>query len=264
MIISIVQFKPKLMDKEYNIEKILGDIRLNESDIILFPELSTTGYFYQTKEELSSMAEPFPGPTSKLLQEIATRENRIIIYGFAEKYMDRYYNSASILMPDSTKSRVYRKTHLFYKEKLVFEPGDTGFFIVEDKIRDIKIGTMICYDWRFPESARTLAMLGADLIVCPSNLVTHIWNDVMPTRAIENKVYLAVANRTGIEENNGESLTFNGLSTIYDYNGKELAHANEIEECILTAEIFPERTRDKTINAYNDILGDRRPEKYYR
>jgi predicted amidohydrolase len=118
---------------------------------------------------------------------------------------------------------------------------------------------MICYDWRFPESARALALQGADLIVCPSNLVTHIWRMAMPVRAFENKVYLAVANRTGAEHNAGEDVAFNGQSAIYGYNGSVLADAPAEGDAIVIAELHPEQTRDK---AFNDIFKDRREDMY--
>jgi predicted amidohydrolase len=157
---------------------------------------------------------------------------------------------------------VYRKSHLFAREKHCFDPGDTGFFVVHVPERDLRIGMMICYDWRFPEAARTLALKGADLIVAPSNLVTHIWRAVMPARAVENKVYLAVANRCGPDVNNGEELSFNGQSAIYSYNGDVLASANATEPAVIIAEIEPERTRTKSFNEWNDIFADRRPDLY--
>jgi predicted amidohydrolase len=250
------------MDKKENLDKILALIRISTDDILVFPELCTTGYFFLSKDELLEHAEHSGGQTVSEIQELASTLNKTIVFGFAEVEGNNFYNSAAIIMPDKSQSRIYRKSHLFFKEKLVFSQGNSGFFVVDDKANDIKIGTMICYDWRFPESARSLTLLGADLIVCPSNLVTKIWTSVMPTRAIENKVYLAVANRFGQEERNGEILSFNGLSSIYDYNGSVLAQAGSSTEEILRSEIHPEKTRDKSFNPYNDILKDRRPDIY--
>ena len=107
-----------------------------------------------------------------------------------------------------------------------------------------------------------LTLLGADLIVCPSNLVTDAWQLVMPARAIENKVYLAVANRAGTENRSGEELLFKGSSAIYGYNGQELQKAGPQGDEILEAEIFPAKTRDKSFNAINDVLKDRQPRHY--
>ena len=84
----------------------------------------------------------------------------------------------------------------------------------------------------------------------------------MPARAIENKVYLAVANRTGLEEANDETVLFNGLSGIWSYNGDRIASAEAVEDCVLSVEIEPEKTRDKSFNEFNDIFADRRTEFY--
>jgi predicted amidohydrolase len=121
---------------------------------------------------------------------------------------------------------------------------------------------MICYDWRFPEAARTLALQGADLIACPANLVTTLSGKVFPARAIENKVYVAVANRIGEECLGEETLLFRGESAIYDYVGERMAQASFGNEEILYAEIDPQSTRKKSFNSVNDIFKDRRPDMY--
>lgn len=262
MKVAVVQFKPVFRDKERNIEKIHDYLNTITADIVIFPELSTCGYYFLDKQEVAEVADEYNSPLITDIQEVASNKNQIIIVGFAEKAVEKFYNSAAILLPDSTKSKIYRKTHLFFKEHFCFEPGDTGFFIVEDIIKDIKIGTMICYDWRFPEAARTLALLGADLIVCPSNLITSVWQGVMPARAVENKVYLAIANRVGREARDEDELFFNGESVIYGYNGERLAKAGVEDEKVIYAEINPVLTRKKSFNEFNDVFMDRRPEMY--
>lgn len=270
MKISIAQFAPVFGDKTQNSEKILDYIDKIDSDIIVLPELALTGYFFLSGDESAAYAESFSdGKFCSSLQEASSRSGKIIICGFPELSAQkeaqsaiRAYNSAAIIFPESQLSRVYRKTHLFYKERNCFLPGDSGFFVVRDEKRDISIGIMICYDWRFPEAARTLALMGADLIVCPSNLVTNLWHKVMPARAIENKVYFAVANRCGSEKRGDEELTFKGESAIYDYNGKTLAKAGMDEEIVITAEINPTLARNKSFNPLDNIFLDRRPEMY--
>lgn len=262
MKVACVQFCPKFKDLETNRKKILDFLPRINADLICFPELSFTGYFFLSRNEIRPYAFEFQSDFIQELQGIATNSNKIIVVGFPEKFEDKIFNSAAILFPEHQLSRVYRKTHLFYKERFIFDKGDTGFFVVHDKERDLKLGTMICYDWRFPEASRTLALMGADLIVCPSNLVTNVWHISMPSRALENKVYFLVANRIGTELNDGESLLFNGKSGIWDYNGKLLAIASETQEAIITAEISPFETRDKSFNEFNNIFHDRRPEMY--
>lgn len=258
--ISISQFNPKHSDLEANFMKIISDISVSLSDIIIFPELCLSGYYFDDAKELEKVALKLSDLRLLELNNIAATKNIIVILGFAEKTEEGIYNSCAIL--GDGEPIIYRKTHLFYKERLCFLEGNTGFVNHYIPRLDINIGLMICYDWRFPESARMLAINGADLIVCPSNLVTGIWRKVMPARAIENKVYVAVANRIGEENFGDEKLIFNGFSAIYDYIGNEIAVAEENNTDIITAEINPKATRDKSFNAINDIIKDRRTSYY--
>lgn len=260
MKISTIQFETKFKDKEKNLNLIEDYCLKIDTDLLIFPELATTGYFFTDKSELKKFANKFDDNTIQHFQKLSTELNKIIIFGFPEIFEDKIFNSAAILIPNPNKSTVYRKTHLFYKEKNIFDEGDTGFFVVE--YENLRLGTMICYDWRFPEAARTLALKGANLIACPSNLVTGVWQGVMSARALENKVYIAVANKYGQEENSGEVLTFNGESAIYSYNGQYLAKASVNKEEVLTTTIEPEKTVSKSFNEYNDIFKDRRPNFY--
>ena len=265
MKLALYQFSPVYGDCKKNSETIINISDSVAADIIVFPELAISGYFFTDKIQSKAMAEEYN--KLKVYEElslVAKAQNKIIIFGFPELAEDKIFNSAQLIFPNKDYNRVYRKSHLFYKEKYAFDAGDSGFFTVNYPEFDINIGTMICYDWRFPESARTLALQGADLIVCPSNLVTNIWTKVMPARAIENKVYLAVANRVGTEKENGEVLDFNGLSAVYSYNGDEMAMASSNNEEILITEIDPQLTRNKSFNPENNIFSDRKPELYFK
>lgn len=261
MRLAAVQFCPVHGDLDANTDRIVETIAQTEADVIVFPELATSGYFFVTREELGGVAEPLTGPHITRIINTAKAHGRVVVCGFAERDGDHLYNSAVITGPN-IETQVYRKTHLFYKETLCFDEGNTGFFVIDLPDLDCKLGVMICYDWRFPESARTLALKGADVIACPSNLVTHIWRMAMPVRALENKVYLAVANRYGTESNGEEDVTFNGQSVIYSYNGDILASADAEGTTTLITEIDPSSTRNKTFNSINDIFADRRPHRY--
>ncbi|MEI6090639.1 MAG: nitrilase-related carbon-nitrogen hydrolase [bacterium] len=264
MQISVKQFNPLFGETEKNFLFIIDSIRKIPSQIILFPELALTGYDFHDRSEAEKFAL---SPDSSMLKEfeyLARVENKILCIGFAEKSGDKIYNSAGLFFPESKYNNIYRKTHLFYKERLIFDETDRGFFVVDYEPWDIKIGTMICYDWRFPESSRTLALMGADIILCPSNLVTDVWHIAMPARALENKVYLAVANRIGKENRNGVNLVFKGKSAIYGYNGEVLEQAKKDTEEVLTTEIEPEKTRNKSFNEINNIFSDRRAKWYFK
>jgi 5-aminopentanamidase len=260
--LSLIQFEPLFGKSEHNKEKLYHYAKDVNSEILVFPELCTTGYFFQSRDESIKYAEPFSGTTITEIQHISSKQDKIIIFGFAESHNNKIFNSAAIIFPDNKLSTVYRKTHLFYKERFCFDPGDTGFFVIKDNKRDLHLGTMICYDWRFPEAARSLGLLGADLIVCPSNLVTNVWHKVMPARALENKCYLAVANRTGDEDRNGEKVSFNGDSGIWSYNGDLITKAGRNDETVINTVLYPEKTRNKAFNEFNDIFKDRRPDLY--
>lgn len=263
--IAVIQCAPVLADSSSNIEYIHAILNTITSDIVVFPELATSGYFFTDKESLLPHAMEWNKHSALLrLQQRATAEQRIIIIGFPELTDEGIYNAAGIFMPNPQDSQVYRKTHLFYKEKNCFLPGDTGFFTVYEQRMDIRIGIMICYDWRFPESARSLALAGADAIICPANLVTTLSAKVFPARAIENQVYMIVANRIGTEQNEQEQLLFRGESAIYDFVGDTIVKATETQEEIIYATIDPAKTRNKSINSENDILLDRRPDMYAR
>jgi predicted amidohydrolase len=264
--LSVVQFTPVWGDKQQNLQRITVLVESIPSDIIVLPELCTTGYSFLSKEEALLEAEDVNGETFNVFRNLAIKSNTMIIAGFAEKDGGNAYNSALIASPDGTL-KIYRKTHLFYKEKFCFQPGNSGFFVVNHPLVDCRVGIMVCNDWRYPEAARTLALMGADVIACPSNLVSNLWGVGMPARALENKVYLAVANRCSTEkrtldDGTEQFLTFNGASVVYDFNGSILTQAGKEEDAVLTTQIDPGLTRDKCFNAYNNLFNDRRPELY--
>jgi predicted amidohydrolase len=264
--LTTVQFTPAWAKPAENLQAIDALLNDVDSDIIVLPELCTTGYSFLSKNEALTQAEDLNGAAPSYFRELAIRKKTMIIAGFAEKENGKAYNSALAALPDGSL-KVYRKTHLFFKEKLCFEPGNTGFFVLDHPFKDCRVGIMVCNDWRYPEAARSLALLGTDVIACPSNLVSTLWGVGMPARALENKVYLTVANRCGtekrlLEDGSEQALTFNGGSVIYDYNGSPIAQAGKVEDSILTTSIDPLLTRDKFFTAYNDMLNDRRPEMY--
>ncbi len=260
--LAVVQFTPRFGEKQKNFARMQKLVENVTADIIVFPELSTTGYFFLSRQEVTKAAETAGGESGVFFRDMAQTKNAVVVAGFAERNKKNLFNSCLVVVPERKKPYVYRKTHLFYKERVCFDPGDTGFFVVHDKQRDVRIGPMVCYDWRFPESARVLTLLGADLIVCPANLITEAWRRVMPARAIENNVYLAVANRAGLERRKGEKLHFKGNSAIYDVNGREVKKAGADKDEILLAEIFPSQARDKSFNSINNVLTDRQPQHY--
>ena len=151
---------------------------------------------------------------------------------------------------------IYRKVHLFNKENAWFAPRNQHFKINE--LDGMKVGIMICFDWMFPEVARSIALLGADVIAHPANLVMPYCQKAMVTRCLENRVFAVTANRIGTEMRGGDKFTFTGKSQITAYNGDILDTAPEDRVHASFVEIAHLAARNKKINEYNDVILDRR------
>ena len=228
------------------------------ADLYVLPELFNTGYNFRTPEEVDHVAEKSDGATFRAMVGLAQRNSCYIAYGFAER-ADQIYNSAALVGPSGLLG-LYRKVHLFDRENLFFKPGNLGFPVFELPFG--KVGLMICFDWMYPEAARSLALKGAQLIAHPSNLVLPYCPDGMVTRCLENKVFAATADRVG-RENRGEvDIRFIGTSEIVSPRGEVLARLGREEEGIAVVEIDPKDADKKKINQFNDLLAGRRPDQY--
>lgn len=257
------QYNPFFGKKDENLRDVLSALRNADADLLVLPEFFATGYQFVSKDEVAELSERIPaGKTTELLSDISNEKGLYIVAGLPERDGDRFFNSAVLTGPGGFMG-VYRKTHLYFEEKLYFSPGDTGFRVWDTKIG--RIGIMICFDWFFPESMRELALMGAEIIAHPSNLVLPYCPQAMPIRCLENRAYAVTANRIG-EENRkqGQILRFIGQSQITSPEGKILVRAPENDEALLIAEINPEMARSKNLNPLNNIFDDRRPEMYIK
>nr|QBQ84363.1 putative amidohydrolase [Candidatus Lokiarchaeota archaeon] len=154
----------------------------------------------------------------------------------------------------------YQKIHLFNKEKLWFSPGEKKLKVFE--VNNMKIGVMICFDWIFPEVARSLALQGADIIAHPSNLVLPYCQNAMKIRCLENRIYAVTANRIGEEKRGEDQFNFTGQSQITSYDGKVLSSAPKDKSIVHSVDIDLSLAHDKNLNAYNDLFKERKPEFY--
>lgn len=258
---AVFQFAPVFGEVEQNLGKVEAALSSSSADLVVLPELFNTGYQFTSVEEARELSEEVPGGvTTQRLIRLSEERSLYIAAGIAERRGDRIFNSAVLTGPDGFIG-VYRKTHLYFEENLWFAPGDTGFKVWDTRIG--RIGMMVCFDWFFPESARTLALMGADIIAHPSNLVLPFCPEAMITRCLENRVFALTANRTGYEERGGRGrLDFIGTSQITSCRGKILARASREKEEIVEAEFEPEEARDKQLNQYNNLFADRHPEHY--
>lgn len=254
------QFQPVFGDTRANINKIGKMTREARADLIVFPELATSGYEFHERAEAETHAIDFD--RSEYVAELvnlASDTGSHIVIGLPERAGNRIFNSSLLIEPTGRWTH-YRKLHLFDREKLLFDPGEAPAPVIETKIG--RIGLMICFDWIFPEVARSLALNGAQVICHPSNLVLTFCQRAMFARSVENGVFTMTCNRIGSETRTGRTLNFTGASQVLSNKGETLAQAGSNSEEIIRVELDPTQADNKMITALNDRLGDRRPEYY--
>ena len=260
MRIGYVQMDPVFGQKEKNINTAAQLINDETADLLVLPEFFNTGYLFMSSNEISELSEPIPtGKTTQKLMELSEAKKMVIIAGLPELHDGHFYNSAVMVCPDG-KWFVYRKTHLFDREKLFFQPGNTGFCVFD--ALGLKIGIMICFDWIFPESARSLALLGADLIAHPSNLVLPYCPSAMVTRCLENRIFSITCNRIGMEERGDKKLKYIGKSRIIAPNGEVLVSGSSDQFEVKIVDVDINEARDKNINSRNNLFADRKTNLY--
>jgi len=259
MIIGYVQTATRFGEKEFNFSQAAELLKNVKADLIVLPELFATGYTFVSKDEAAELAEELDGPTLLFLRGLAQETGGVLTAGFVEKEGTKIYNSQA-LVSERGVIGVYRKLHLYNREKLWFTPGNLPLKVYS--VKGVKIGMMICFDWIFPETARSLALLGADVIAHGANLVLPYCQKAMVTRCLENRVFAVTANRIGREKRGEDDFTFTGSSQVTAFNGEVLSSAPENQVFIDTVEIEVERAGDKRINKFNDVLADRRKEFY--
>jgi predicted amidohydrolase len=259
--------EPKLGEVASNLAAILDRLERAAdlgAKLIVFPECALTGYGFASKEEALPFTETIPGPSTQAIEQVCKRKNVHVVYGLLERDGDRLFNACVLVGPNGVVGS-YRKIHLPYLGIDMFaNPGDRPFEVLQ--AGDLKIGMHICYDGGFPESCRVLALLGADLLVLPTNWPAHAEcaaEHMMATRAMENVVFTLAVNRIGEER----GFTFIGRSSIMNPGGHRLAFASVAAEEIIVADIDPNLARIKRqvrVAGKHEInrIADRRPEFY--
>ena len=252
-------------EKERNLETYLArfdDAAAAGARLLVLPECALPGYMFDSAEEALPFAEEIPGPSTEVLADHCRRLGTHVVCGLLERDGDELHNAAVLVGPDGLLG-TYRKTHLpFLGVDRYVVPGD------ELDVFDTplgRIGIEICYDLRFPEATRTLALKGADIVAHPTNfpVAARIQTQLITfSRAAENRIYLLTANRVGKER----WAEFCGWSQIVDPYGRRLAEADETDEALLVADVEIEKARDKDYVIRGDyelyLFGDRRPELY--
>jgi N-carbamoylputrescine amidase len=252
--------------------------------VICLPELFRTQYFCQREEHsFFDLAEPIPGPTTKVFGDLSRELNvTIVVSLFERRAAGVYHNTAAVMGEDGTLRGIYRKMHIpddpLYYEKFYFTPGDLGYKVFD--VPQGRVGTLVCWDQWYPEGARLTAMQGAQVLFYPTAIGWHpdekeewgeaqhdAWRTIQRSHAIANGVYVAVVNRVGHEQGDirgnraeGKGLQFWGGSFIADPFGRIVAEASHDKEEILIGEVNPKKMEE--IRRNWPFLRDRRIDSY--
>ncbi|WP_406690112.1 nitrilase-related carbon-nitrogen hydrolase [Saccharopolyspora sp. ID03-671] len=254
---------------------VLGDLAANHraivrtiaeetaagADVLVLPELATSGYVFRTPEEVAACAitpdDPLVGEWAAAISGAA-----VVVCGFAERGENGLVHNSAVVLDASGALTTYRKVHLWDREKLFFTPGDRLPEVVDTRFG--RIATVICYDLEFPEYTRSVALAGADLIAAPTNwpLVDRPDGERPPEVLIAqaaarvNRVTIACCDRTGTER--GQQWTEG--TTIIDHDGWPAATAGPDHRAAHAADLTT--ARDKQISPRNNLFHDRHPSLY--
>ncbi|MFM0658436.1 nitrilase family protein [Paraburkholderia sediminicola] len=269
-LVACVQMEPRVGEKRENVARSIEYIEeaaRHGASLVVLPELTNTGYVFADREEAFSLAEDLAtGETVQAWADTAQRLGVHIVAGIAEREGKRLYNSAVFIGPSGPVG-IYRKLHLWNNEHLFFEPGNQGVPVFDTPLGRISIA--ICYDGWFPEVYRLAATQGADIVCVPTNWVPMpgqpadrpaMATTLTMAAAHSNGLMIACANRIGTERGQ----PFIGQSLIVNGEGWPLAGpASSDQHEILYAAIDLQRTRsERTLNAFNHVLRDRRADVY--
>jgi (R)-amidase len=226
--LAVAQLRLVDGDRDANLGRILEVLSAHgpTHDIVLLPETCTSGF--ASPEDVARLAEPLDGPTVQALQSAARRHDLLVVAGIAERAPEGLYNTAVLVDGDGLRG-AYRKTHLWLDDRGMFLPGDR---FVALPWRGTRVAPLICFDLEFPETARAVAGLGAELaLACNGNMEPYapVHRLATAARALENQMFVAMANRTGP----GRRMNFAGGSLVAGPDGRVLAEAGT-EETVLS------------------------------
>ncbi|MGD8544967.1 MAG: carbon-nitrogen hydrolase family protein, partial [Candidatus Bathyarchaeota archaeon] len=261
--IALAQIRCKLADKRENIRKIESKVtqaKQQGADLIIFPELTLTGY--TLRDQIYDMAETIPGVSTTAIERISKKTDTHIVFGMPElstKTLATIYNTAVLVGPKGIigkYQKMYLPTHSVFEEKRYFRPGyHTAVF--ETKLG--KIGLIICYDVFFPEVSRLARLEGAQMIICISASPAtrrNFFETLTVARAIENTIFFVYVNLVGVE--NG--LQFWGGSRLIGPNGDTIVKAKYHEEDLIVREI--DYVDIRPTEAFVPLMKDLRPELF--
>lgn len=258
-------------------EKLVREASAKGANIVLLQELFETPYFCQKEDiEYYKYAQPVEDNAAvKHFKPIAKELGVVLPVSFYEKKNNARYNSVAVIDADGEVLGIYRKTHIpdgpGYEEKFYFNPGDTGFKVWDTRYGRIGVG--ICWDQWYPESARCMTLMGAEILFYPTAIGSepeasadaridskNHWQLCMQGHAATNIIPVIASNRVGIESMEDSSITFYGSSFITNHVGEKIAEADRSSETVLTAEFNIDEI--DTYRSSWGIFRDRRPEMY--
>lgn len=266
MKVAAVQMDIKILEKERNLQHILGKLAeaaQQGAKLIVFPECALSGYCFSSLEEARPVSEPVPGPATERIAESTKQHDCTAVVGLLESAGGLLFNSAAVLSRGNVLG-TYRKVHRPYLGiDKVTAPGDTPFPVFDTPHG--KLGINICFDCSLPESGRVPKLKGAQILIIPTNwpVGSDTWEHTPHVRATENHFYVIAANRVGEER----GFRFAGHSKIVHFSGQTLAEGGENEEAILFADIdVTAADQNRVIKVPGewefDRIGGRRPEMY--
>jgi N-carbamoylputrescine amidase len=247
--------------------RLLEQAAAKGAQLAVLPELCNSGYVFANRKEAFALAEEVPhGETTQVWSEVAAKHEMVIVAGICEREEGRLYNSAVVVGPGGHIG-TYRKNHLWGEENLYFEPGDLGVPVFN--IDSGRIACAICYDIWFPEIFRLAALQGVDLLCVPTNWVPMpdqpgnlpmMSNILAMGGAHSNSMFVAAADRVGTERGQ----PFLGNSLIVSHTGWPLAGPASLdrEETLVADVNLSAARRNRTLNAFNQLLRDRRTDLY--
>jgi predicted amidohydrolase len=261
--VALAQMACRRGDKEANITKMrekVADAKRQDADLVIFPELSLTGY--TVRDEVYELAETIPGPSTKKLEELSRKTETHIVFGMPElsgKTQATIYNTAVLTGPKGLIGKyrkMYLPTHSVFEEKRYFRPGyHTATLDTELG----KLGLIICYDVFFPEVTRLTRLEGAQLIICISaspGTRRAFFETLTTARAMENTIFFAYVNLVGIED----GLQFWGGSRLIGPSGKKLVQAKYDEEETVIGLV--DYSDARSVETFVPTLRDLRPELF--
>ncbi len=238
-------------NKAENLKKIVKVLKQAVVDILVLPELCTTGYLYESKAEALAYAEAIPGgPTTNSLIEIAKTYSCAIVAGVAEEENGELFNSVVVVDRNGYVGK-YRKIHLTRYEKKFFSRGHERPVF---NVAGIRLGVQVCYDLWFPEMSRELVLQGADLLCVLANFGAATTQEIARVRALENRTALVLCNRIGFEQEADMDAEFIGKSLIVNPDGQMLAEGEEQKEIAKVVDLEINRARFKESLLCDDLL----------